>query len=88
MRRRLLRLTIGRLLIAIAIVSPLSVAILGYATGFRCPLCFSGRVIPVHYNELGCGWEVSARRGDLILEYGPGDVGPHRWYCRTCELKW
>ena len=46
MRRLMRRFTIGRLLLAIAIASPLSAALAGYATGFRCPLCFSGRVAP------------------------------------------
>ena len=88
MRTRFPRITITRLLLAIAILTPLSVAIAGYTTGCRCPACFSGRVVPVYYNEIGCGWDESVRRGEIIIEYGPGYDPPHRWACRDCDLKW
>jgi hypothetical protein len=49
LRRIMPRLTIDRILLAFAITSPVSAALAGYATGFRCPLCFSGQVIPVYH---------------------------------------
>jgi hypothetical protein len=88
MRRLLPRLTVGRLLIAVAIVGLLSASLAGYLTGYRCPLCFSARVVPVYYNGLVSDWDTSVEREGLVFEYGPGKVGPHRWSCRACSLRW
>jgi hypothetical protein len=83
------RLTIGRLLLAFAIASPVSAALAGYATGFRCPLCFSGRVIPVYHGvrAMSCGAIERAERGEIHLGFDPAE-GQSRWYCRACELEW
>ena len=89
-RRRVIpRFTIGRILLVIAIASPLSVALAGYATGFRCPLCFSGRVIPVYHGFLAmsCGSIERAQRGEIHIEFGTAE-GQSRWYCQGCKFKW
>jgi hypothetical protein len=89
MRRLMPRFTIGRLLLAIAIVSPLSTALAAYATGFRCPRCFSGRVIPVWHgaSNISCGALERAEREEIHLEFDAAKSRA-RWYCRACELEW
>jgi hypothetical protein len=89
LRRVLPRFSIARLLLAFAIASPLSVALAGYATGARCPLCFSGRVIPVYHGirAMSCGSIERAERGEIHPEFGAA-TSHARWYCRACELEW
>ena len=87
MRRPRLRFTIRRLLLVIAIAGPLSASLAGWATGFRCPLCFSGRVVPVYRGFAGCGLLQSAERGECVLDFNPPD-GRTRWSCRACQLQW
>ena len=88
-RQLLPRFSVGRLLLALAIASPLSAAFAGYATGFRCPLCFSGRVIPVWHGvrAMSCGAIERAQRGEIHIEFSAAK-GQARWYCRACELEW
>lgn len=80
MRWLLPKFTIRRFLLMTAVACPLSVSLIGYTTGIRCPLCFSG--------ETGRRY-----RCMLINETPDGQVEkvfgtPLGWYCRRCELQW
>jgi hypothetical protein len=88
MRRYLPRFKLGRLLLAVAIATPLSAAFCGYVTGVRCPLCFSGRVIPVFHGLPMCRVGEMARRGEIHLGKPQDSQSATRWYCRACELEW
>ena len=93
MRRYLPRFKLGRLLLAVAIATPLSAAVGGYVTGLRCPLCFSGRIVPVFHGIAMCRTVELADRGELHLgepHFGLPQTsqGATRWYCRACELEW
>ena len=88
MRRYLPRFTVGRLLLAVAMVTPLSAALGGYVTGFRCPLCFSGRIVPVFHGFPMCREAELAGRGEIHLGKIQTSHGGTRWYCRACELEW
>ena len=71
MRRYLPRFKLGRLLLAVAIATPLSAALGGYVTGFRCPLCFSGRIIPVFHGFPMCREGELASRGETPPRQAP-----------------
>jgi hypothetical protein len=86
MRRFVPRFRVGYLLLAIAIATPLSAAVAGYTTGWRCPLCLSGRVLPIS-REISCGAVERAERGEVHLDFSPASAAKH-WFCRSCELKW
>jgi hypothetical protein len=88
MRRYLPRFKLGRLLLAVAIATPLSAALGGYVSGLRCPLCFSGRIVPVFHGIPMCRTGELARRGELHLGKPQTSQGATRWYCRACELEW
>jgi hypothetical protein len=88
MRRYLPRFKLGRLLLAVAIATPLSAALGGYVTGLRCPICFSGRIVPVFHGLPMCRVGELARRGELHLGKPQTSQGTTRWYCGACELEW
>ena len=88
MRKYLPRFKLSRLLLAVAIATPLSAALGGYVTGLRCPLCFSGRIVPVFHGIPMCREGELARRGELHLGKPQTSQGATRWYCRACELEW
>lgn len=88
MRRYLPRFKLGRLLLAVAIATPLSAALGGYVTGLRCPICFSGRIVPAFHGFPMCREVELADRGELHLGKPQTSQGATRWYCRACELEW
>jgi hypothetical protein len=80
MRRLMPRFTIRRLLLVMVIACSLSASLIGYATGIRCPLCFSGQTGRVD-------------RCCLITRTADGKTHevlgtPVGWCCNTCGLEW
>lgn len=81
------RFTIGRLMLTIAVATPLAVSLTGYATGSRCPLCLSDRVVPHLDGMFNCVAVEQAQRGEIHLG-SIANGARTRWYCRACELVW
>jgi hypothetical protein len=80
MRWFLPRCTIRRLLLVTAIACPLSAALIGYSTGSRCPLCFSGRTV----RDYRCCLITQTPDGQTHEPYG----APLGWCCSRCGLEW
>ena len=80
MRWLLPKFTIRRLLLVTAIACPLSASFIGYTTGIRCPLCFSGETNRL-YRCLLIKRTPDGQRQEVLGT-------PLGWCCRRCGLEW
>ncbi len=80
MRRFLPRFTIRSLMLATAIACPLSGSLIGYTTGMRCPLCFSGQTVRL----FRCCLITRTPDGRTRESYAT----PLGWCCHRCGFEW
>jgi hypothetical protein len=80
MYRLLTRRQIHVLLVALFVVFPVSASIACYASGIRCPLCFSARITRVYR----CCVIRKCPDGQVRAEF----CTPLGWECDRCGLNW